>query len=67
MVSDFITDDGRWFLVAPKAKIPWLVWFNRAPISKERFDDVNTGNMNESCRWRSSSGATDITGIWGST
>lgn len=66
MVSDFMTDDGRWFLLAPKDRTA-LVYFNKEPVTNDRFDDVNTGNMNMSARYRSSSGATDITGVFGST
>ena len=66
MVSDFMTDDGRWFLLAPKARTG-MQYFNRVPVSFRKFDDNLTGNMNHTCRYRVSSGATHVTGIFGST
>lgn len=66
MVSDFLTDDGRWFLLAPKARTG-MMYYNRVAVSFRKFDDNNTGNLNHSCRYRVSSGATHPVGIWGTT
>jgi hypothetical protein len=66
MVSDFLTDDGRWFLLAPKAKTG-LNFFNRRPTRVDRFDTDETGAMNMVGNFRVSSGASHVSGIWGTT
>lgn len=43
-VADFMTDDSRWFLLAPKEQTG-LVYFDRAPTEMRRRDDPRSGNL----------------------
>lgn len=65
VVWDQMTDDGRWFLLAPK-KQRALHWFNRKALAVRRADEDRTGNMLMIGRYRESHGATHVTGIYGS-
>jgi phage major head subunit gpT-like protein len=65
-VADFMTDDGRWFLLAPKSRTA-LVYFPRVATQMRRRDDPVTGNMLMVGRYRESHGASHATGIWGTT
>jgi len=65
-VWDFMTDDTRWFLLAPKAKTG-LNWFNKRAVTFERFDISENGNMEMVGSFRSAVGATHATGIFGSS
>lgn len=66
VVSDYLTDDGRWFLLAGKGKTG-LRYQNRVPFQTRRRDDPYTGNMMMVGRYRESHGATHPTGIYGSS
>lgn len=65
MVSDFLSDDGRWFLLAPKQHTA-LVYFDRVGTEMRRRDDSRTGNLLMISRYRESHGTTHVTGIFGS-
>lgn len=65
MVSNFLADDGRWFLLAPKEQTG-LVYFDRAPTEMRRRDDPRTGNLLMIGRYRESHGASHPWGIFGS-
>jgi hypothetical protein len=65
-VMTHMTDDGRWFLLAPKEKT-CLNWFNRRPITVERETAGDgSGNLLISVSARWSSGASAPFGILGS-
>ena len=63
-VNDFLSDDGRWFLLAPK-KNTGLFYFNRKKTEMRRRDDQRTGNMLMIGRYRESHGASHPMGIFG--
>lgn len=64
-VSDFLSDDGRWFLLAPKEETG-LTYFDRAPTEMRRRDDSRTGNLLMIGRYRESHGASHVWGVFGS-
>lgn len=64
-VADFLTDDGRWFLLADKPRTG-LVYNLRAPREVRRADDPRTDNMLMIGRYRESHGAVHPYGIYGS-
>ena len=64
-VCDFLSDDGRWFLLAPKEQTG-LVYFDRASTEMKRRDDSRTGNLLMIGRYRESHGASHPEGIFGS-
>jgi len=64
-VADFLTDDGRWFLLADKPRTG-LVYNLRAGREIRRADDPRTDNMLMIGRYRESHGATHPYGIYGS-
>jgi len=65
VVSDFMTDDGRWFLLADPSETA-LTYFQRKSHEVRRRDDEVTGNMLMVGRYRESHGASHVTGIYGS-
>lgn len=66
LVMTHMTNDGRWFLLAPKEETA-ILWFNRRPISLQRESDgLATGNLVITGSYRESHGATHVTGIAGS-
>lgn len=66
LVMTHMTNDGRWFLLAPKEETA-LLWFNRRPISLQRESDgLATGNLVITGSYRESHGATHVSGIAGS-
>jgi phage major head subunit gpT-like protein len=65
VVSDFLTDDGRWFLLGEPGQTA-LTYFQRKPHEMQRHDDGRTGNMLMVGRYRESHGASHVTGVWGS-
>ena len=65
IVSDFMADDGRWFLLAPKEQTG-LIYFDRAPTEMRRRDDSRTGNLLMIGRYRESHGASHVWGVFGS-
>ena len=65
MVSDYITDDGRWFLLADKRNTG-LCYNMRVNKEMERRDDTRTGNMLMVGRYRESHGASHVHGVYGS-
>ncbi len=66
-VMTHMTDDGRWFLTADKAKTG-LNWFWRRQLSMER-DTEGTGSQNVVLvgSYRESHGASHPYGVWGSS
>ena len=64
-VSDFLSDDGRWFLLAPKEETG-LTYFDRAPTEMRRRDDSRTGNLLMIGRYRESHGTSHVWGVFGS-
>lgn len=64
-VWDFLTDDGRWFLMAPK-KNRAMNWFDRQQNRLYRSDDPHTGNMRLTGRYRSQVMIAKPQGIFGS-
>jgi phage major head subunit gpT-like protein len=65
-VSDFMTDDGRWFLLARKERTG-LRYNDRRPNTMRRRDDPRTGNMLMVASYRESHGASPVYGIMGSS
>lgn len=65
MVCDYLTDDGRWFLLAEKNQTG-LCYNMRVNKEMERRDDTRTGNMLMVGRYRESHGASHCYGIYGS-
>lgn len=65
VVWDQMTDDGRWFLLAPKTDRA-LHWFNRKSVEVRRSDDPLTWNLSMIGRYRESHGLSHPTGIYGS-
>lgn len=63
-VCDFLSDDGRWFLLAPKEQTG-LVYFDRAATEMRRRDDSRTGNLLMIGRYRESHGASHTMGVFG--
>jgi len=63
--SNFLTDDGRWFLLADKSKTG-MVWFNRRQLRFRQETMVESGSDLFVGSYRSSSGATHPLGIFGS-
>jgi phage major head subunit gpT-like protein len=64
-VCDYLTDDGRWFLLADKGETG-LCYNMRVNKEMERRDDTRTGNMLMVGRYRESHGASHTYGIYGS-
>lgn len=64
-VAPHLTDDGRWFLLAPKEQTG-LVWFKRVATQMKRYPDPATGNERFVSRYRESHGTPHPTGIYGS-
>jgi phage major head subunit gpT-like protein len=64
-VCDYLTDDGRWFLLADKAETG-LCYNMRVDKEMERRDDTRTGNMLMVARYRESHGASHTYGVYGS-
>lgn len=65
LVADYMTDDGRWFLLADKP-YTGLQYNLRVGQEMERRDDSRTGNMLMVARYRESHGASHTGGIMGS-
>lgn len=65
-VSDFLTDDGRWFLLAPMSETG-LQYNDRRPNQMRRRDDPRTGNVLMIGTYRESHGASHVYGVMGST
>jgi hypothetical protein len=63
--SNFITDDGRWFLLAAKEQTS-MVWFNRRKLRFRNETLVDNGADVVVGSFRASSGATTPLGIFGS-
>lgn len=65
IVSDFMTDDGRWFLLAPKERTG-LVYYDRTAKEMKRRDDSRSGNMLMIGRYREAHGFVHTFGVFGS-
>lgn len=65
VVSDFLTDDGRWFILGESGQTG-LQYFQRKTHEMRRHDDGRTGNLLMVGRYRESHGTSHVTGIWGS-
>ena len=64
-VADFLTDDGRWFLLADKPQTG-LRYNLRVKREVQRRDDSRTGNLLMVSRYRESHGASHVYGVFGS-
>lgn len=64
-VNPHLTDDGRWFLFAPKANTA-LVHFDRKRANVRRYDAGDSGNLKMVSSMRNSHGASHVSGIAGS-
>lgn len=65
-VSDFMTDDGRWFILAPKGDTG-LQYNDRRPNTMRRRDDSRTGNQLMIGSYRESHGLSHVYGLLGSS
>src|SRR6476646_3222904 len=59
------TDDGRWFLFAPKRNLRLKYWDREKPMMK-RVDSTTNWNVKMMSYMRNSHGASSPEGIWGS-
>lgn len=65
VVADFMTDDGRWFILGAKGKTG-LRYNRRKALEVRRRDDPRTGNLLMVGRYRESHGASHCWGVFGS-
>ncbi len=65
MVNPHLTEDGRWFLIAPKGRQA-LTQFDRVKAGVRRDTHFDSGNLKFICRQRMSHGTSHVTGIYGS-
>jgi hypothetical protein len=64
-VNPHMTDDGRWFLLAPKERTG-LTYFDRVAPMVRRYDTGDTGNIAMVARMRNSHGMSNPGGVYGS-
>lgn len=65
MVNPHMTDDGRWFIIAPKTQTA-LTYFDRVRANVQRYDTGVAGNMRIRARMRISHHIPHPYGVFGS-
>lgn len=65
LMHPLLTNDGRWLLFAPKED-HMMNYFDRVKPNVERWPDADNGNLRYVGRYRAISGATGVSGVWGS-